>query len=141
MAELKTRVTNKSVAAFIKTVEDKVKRSDSEVLVKLFEKVTKEKAKLWGTSMIGFGMYHYESTKSAQKGDWPLTAFSPRKQNLTIYLMCGCKEYTDLLAKLGKHKTSGSCVYIKKLADVDIGVLEQIIKRSFADMKRKYLKK
>lgn len=138
MGEIKTKVTSKSVPAFLKTVLPLSKRADSLELLKIFEEVTGEKAKLWGTSIVGFGMYHYESTRSSQKGDWPLTGFSPRSQNLTIYIMPGFKEYSDIMEKLGTYKTSVSCLYIKKLADIDIKLLKKLIKRSVADMKKRY---
>lgn len=135
MAELKTKPTKQRAEAFLKTVEPKVKRDDSLVLLKLFEKVTGEKPVMWGTAIVGFGMYHYESTRSAQKGDWPLVAFSPRKQSLTLYVMHG-NEGSELLKKLGKHKASGgSCLYINKLSDVDLKVLAQLIKVSYKRMK------
>lgn len=92
MAELKTKVNNASVTAFINGVTDPVQRADAKTLLALFKKITKEKPKMWGTSIIGFGMYHYQSERSAQEGDWPLTGFSPRKQNLTLYLMLDLKE-------------------------------------------------
>jgi hypothetical protein len=139
MAELKTKVSKASVSTFIKSVEPKEKRSDSLILLKMFEEVTGEKGKLWGTSIVGFGQYHYKSERSTQEGDWPLTGFSPRKQNLTIYIMPGFKEYEPLLKDLGKYKVSGgSCIYIKKLADIDTKILTKLIKRSVADMKKKY---
>ena len=139
MAEIKTKVTKASVKDFIASVPDETKRQDSLVLLKLFKKITGEKAKMWGNAMIGFGLYHYQSERSTQKGDWPLTAFSPRKQNLTLYVMPGFSDLIDLLKKLGKYKLSGgSCLYINKLSDVDMKVLEQIIKKSFLEMKRKY---
>ena len=138
MAELKTKVSNANVKDFLNTIEPESKRQDAFTLLELFEKITGEKAKLWGTSIIGFGQYHYESTRSAQKGDWPLTGFSPRKANLTVYIMPGFKEYQDLLDKLGKYKTSVSCLYIKKLADIDIQILSKIIEKGYTDMKEKY---
>ncbi len=138
MAELKTKVTNNSVTAFIKAVEPEDKRKDSLALLKIFKEATGEKPKLWGTSIVGYGKYHYESERSKQKGDWPLTGFSPRKQNLTIYIMPGFKTYGDLMEKLGKYKTSVGCLYIKKLEDVDTKILTKLIKRSVADMNKKY---
>jgi hypothetical protein len=93
---------------------------------------------MWGASIIGFGMYHYKSERSAQEGDWPLTGFSPRKQNLTLYIMLVFGDYKDLLKKLGKHKTSVGCLYINKLEDVDVAVLKQLIKKSYLAMKKKY---
>jgi hypothetical protein len=139
MAELKTKVTKASPVAFIKAIEDQAKRSDSLALLKLFATATGEKPKIWGTAIIGFGQYHYESERSAQKGDWPLTGFSPRKANLTLYIMPGFKDYGDLMKGLGKYKaSSGSCIYIKRLSDIDTTVLTKLIKRSVADMKKRY---
>lgn len=139
MAELKTQATKRSVPAFIKSLPDAAKRTDSLELLNIFAKATKEKPVLWGTSIIGYGQYHYESERSSQKGDWPLTGFSPRQANLTIYIMPGFKEYGDLLKNLGKFKVSGgSCLYIKRLSDIDTAVLTRLIKRSVADMRRRY---
>lgn len=139
MAEIKTKVNNASVTDFIKSVPDLQKQKDSFVLLKLFKEITGEKPKMWGPSIIGFGKYHYKSERSSQEGDWPLTGFSPRKQNLTLYIMSGASEYKDELKKLGKHKISGgSCLYIKKLEDVDLKVLKQVIKHSFNAMKKKH---
>ena len=92
--------------------------------------------KLWGDSIVGFGEYHYKSERSSQEGDWPLTAFSPRKRNMTVYIMPGFSKYQDLLDKLGAHKTSVSCLYFNKLENIDVKVLKQIIRRSVADMKK-----
>lgn len=123
---------------FINSVTDETKRNDSFKLLGIFTRITGEKPKMWGTSIIGFGQYHYKSERSKQEGDWPLTGFSPRKQNLTLYLMLGPENYSDLLKNLGKHKTSkGSCLYINKLVDVDQKVLENLIKQSFSEMKQK----
>ncbi len=137
MAELKTQLTKASVTAFIQTVPNPQKRKDATALLKLFKEVTKEKPKMWGASIIGFGSYHYKSTKSAQEGYWPLTGFSPRKQNLTLYVMSGFADQKTLLKKLGKHKTSVGCLYINKLEDVDMKVLKQIIKKSVVEMKKR----
>ena len=136
MSELKTKPTDAPADDFINTVEGDTKRADGHTLLKLFTKITGEKPRMWGTSMVGFGMYHYKSERSRQEGDWPLVAFSPRKQNLTLYLTTSPHNYRDLLDKLGKHKTSVGCLYINKLADIDMHVLEQLIKRCFADNKR-----
>ncbi len=138
MAEIKTKVTKASVKDFIDKVPDKEKKQDSLALLKLFQSVTGEKPKMWGTSIIGFGQFHYKSAKSSQEGDWMLTGFSPRKQNLTLYLMSGFADYSALLKKLGKHKTSVGCLYINKLSDIDMGVLRQLIKKSYAAMKKKH---
>ncbi len=135
---IKTLVNDSSVTEFINSVTDETKRNDSFKLLGIFTRITGEKPKMWGTSIIGFGQYHYKSERSKQEGDWPLTGFSPRKQNLTLYLMLGPENYSDLLKNLGKHKTSkGSCLYINKLVDVDQKVLENLIKQSFSEMKQK----
>jgi hypothetical protein len=137
MAELKTKITKASVTDFINKVPDKTKKQDSFALVNLFQKVTGEKPKMWGTSIIGFGSFHYKSEKSSQEGDWLLTGFSPRKQNLTLYIM-SVSNYSELLKKLGKHKTSGGCLYINKLNDIDLSILEQLIRQSFLELRKKY---
>jgi hypothetical protein len=138
MSEIKTQVNDASVADFINALPDEAKRQDSEVLLHLFSKVTGEQPKMWGTSIVGFGKYHYKSERSSQEGDWMLTGFSPRKQNLTLYIMNGFDDYKDLLEKLGKHKISVGCLYINKLADVDLNVLEALVKKSFAAMKKQH---
>lgn len=138
MAELKTKVTKASAKGFIDKISDKTKKQDSLVLLRLFQNITGEKPKMWGASIIGFGSYHYKSERSSQEGNWPLTGFSPRKQNLTLYIMLGFADYSDILKKLGKHKTSVGCLYINKLSDIDIDVLRQLIKKSFLAMKKKY---
>jgi hypothetical protein len=94
--------------------------------------------KMWGTSIIGYGSYHYKSERSAQEGDWPLTGFSPRKQNMSIYIIPGFKKYQAILKKIGKHKTSVSCLYINKLEDIDLKILENMIKDSVKEMKKMY---
>ncbi len=139
MAELKTKKTTASVAAFLAAVEDEQKRKDSQELVKIFEDVTKEKATMWGTSIIGFGQYHYKSERSTQEGDWPLTGFSPRKQNITLYIMAGFSDQRKLLGKIGKHKISGgSCLYINHLSDINVDVLKELIKAGLKVMKERY---
>jgi len=135
MSTPKTVVNNGSVTDFINSVPDEVKKKDSFALLELFTKITGEKPKMWGSSIIGFGQYHYKSERSSQEGDWMLTGFSPRKQNLTLYILHGFDDYSGLLAKLGKHKTSKGCLYINKLADVDMVILEKLISQSFAAMK------
>ncbi|MEK7152878.1 MAG: DUF1801 domain-containing protein [Patescibacteria group bacterium] len=138
MSTPKTTINNASVLDFINAVPDETKRNDSRALLGLFTKITGEQPKMWGPSIIGFGTYHYKSERSKQEGDWMLTGFSPRKQNLTLYIMLGFGGYEDLLKDLGKYKTSVGCLYINKLADVDLAVLEKLIATSFADMKKKY---
>lgn len=138
MSELKTVVNDGDVLAFIESVDNEQRKQDSLALLKIFTKITGEEAKMWGTSIIGFGSYHYKSERSTQEGDWPLTGFSPRKQNLTIYLMNGFDTYVDLLEKLGKYKTSVSCLYINKLRDVDQTVLEDLIRDSYLSMQAQH---
>lgn len=133
---IKTHVNDASVESFLNSIEGETKRQDGFVLLEMYKRATGEVPKMWGSSIIGFGQYHYKSERSTQEGDWPLTAFSPRKQNLTLYVMAGFVDLTDLLEKLGKHKTSTGCLYINKLADVDAAVLEQIIKKSYTESKK-----
>jgi hypothetical protein len=138
MAELKTKATKASAKAYIAAIENEGRRKDGQVLLALFKKITGEKPVMWGTSIIGFGTYHYKSERSSQEGDWPLTGFSPRKQNLTIYIMLGLDDFGSELKKLGKHKRGAGCLYINKLADIEIRVLEKLIKNSVTLMKKKY---
>ena len=135
MSELKTKPTNVSAEVYLQSVEPEGKRQDGLALLSLFRKITGEKGQMWGTAIVGFGMFHYKSERSSQEGDWPLTGFSPRKQNLTLYLMSGFTKHQELLKKLGKHTTSVGCLYIKRLSDVDIDVLTQLIETSFLEMK------
>lgn len=139
MAELKTKITNKNPKDFLNTIVPDQKRLDSFTLLEMFQKVTGEKAVMWGGSIVGFGKYHYKSEKSSQEGNWFLVGFSPRKQNLTLYVLHGNNDNTDLLEKLGKHKTSsgiGGCLYVNKLSDVDLTVLTKLIEKSFQYMKK-----
>lgn len=136
MAEIKTKVTDASVEEFLAGVEHPVRREDSFTVLELMKKITKEEPKMWGTSIVGFGTYHYKYA-SGQEGDWPIAGFSPRKQALTIYLLPGFERDTELMARLGPYKSGVSCLYIKKLADVDMTVLAELIKRSLAPFKKK----
>lgn len=139
MAELKTKKNKASVARFIKDVEDEQKRKDAKKLNQIFKEATGLKPAMWGESIIGYGRYHYKSERSSQEGDWPLTGFSPRKSNISVYIMPGFKEYGDLLKKIGEHKVSkGSCLYIKKLEDIDTNILKKLIKKSVSDMRKKH---
>ncbi len=139
MAELKTKKTKASVLKFLKSLPDAQKRQDSIALHELFSSVTGKKAAMWGTSIVGYGMYHYKSERSSQEGDWPLVAFSPRKQNLTLYLLGAGKQHPDLLKKLGPHTTSVGCLYIKRLSDVNLAVLKQLINKTYQEAKKKLL--
>ena len=138
MSELQTQVNDASVKDFLHAISEETKRQDSFILLDIFTRITGEKSKMWGPSIVGFGQYHYKSERSTQEGDWPLIAFSPRKQNLTLYIMPGFANYQDLLNNLGKHKTSKGCLYINKLADVDQIVLEKLVANAYAEMKRQY---
>ncbi|MEO5887468.1 MAG: DUF1801 domain-containing protein [Anaerolineales bacterium] len=133
--EVKTKVNEASVESFLNTVKDEDVRKDCFEILKLMKQVTKEEPKMWGASIVGFGSYHYKGA-SGREGDWMLTGFSPRKQNLTLYILGGFDSHTDLLKKLGKHKTSVGCLYIKKLEDVDVKVLKELIKKSMEVTKR-----
>lgn len=139
MAEIKTKPVDSDIEEFLMNIEPEKKRKDAIELKKLFDSVFKEKATLWNNNMIGYGSYHYKSDRSSQQGDWPLTAFSPRKQNITVYIMSGALNYKELLSKLGKYKiSSGSCIYINKIEDINLDVLKEIILASVADMKKKH---
>ena len=133
MAEMKTRATRSSVPAFLAKVADSERRRECEVVSALMERVTGERPVLWGSSIIGFGRYAYVY-ESGRSGEWPIVGFSPRKTDLTLYLMPGTAKFPELMAKLGKHRTGKSCLYIKRLSDVDLKVLERLIRKSVEAM-------
>lgn len=137
MAELKTKPTGQDANAFLDSIGDERKRREALTILMLMEKLTESKAQMWGPSIIGFGRYHYRYA-SGREGDWFLTGFSPRKQNLTVYIMSGFTRYDELMAGLGKYKTGKACLYINKLTDIDIKVLEALITESVAYLKSKY---
>lgn len=129
MAELKTKETTASVDSFINSF-DEAKQADAKVILKMLSKATKAEPKMWGTSIVGFGFEHLKYA-SGRELDWFQVGFSPRKQNLTLYVLRGGPEkYADLLSKLGKHSVGKGCLYIKKLSDVDMPVLEELVSRS-----------
>ncbi|MHA2209901.1 MAG: DUF1801 domain-containing protein [Candidatus Thorarchaeota archaeon] len=134
MSENKTKPTDASVEDFLEAVEHPQRREDGLALLEIMKEITEEEPTMWGPSIVGFGSYHYKY-ESGREGDMPITGFSPRKSSLTVYIMSGFEEYTDLLDKLGKHKIGKSCLYINKLADVDKGVLTAIIKKSIKEQK------
>ena len=134
MAELKTKLNDASVDDFLAAYPEETRKDCYEIL-KMMKSAAKAEPKMWGTSIVGFGSYHYKSERSRQEGDWPLTAFSPRKQNLTLYFMTGFDRYGSLLKKLGKHSVSKGCLYIKRLSDVDKKVLKELITESVKVMK------
>ncbi len=135
LAEIKTKQTSQSVEGFINTVKEDQKRTDSFVLLELMKKESGEDAKMWGTSIIGFGNKRYKSPTSGREVDWFLIGFSPRKANLTLYLMINHKEHEDAIKRLGKHKTDGGCIYINKLEDIDLNNLKGIINASLKQIK------
>ena len=134
MAELKTQENDASVDDYLNSVEDEKKREASFRVKELMEDVTGEEARMWGDSIVGFGHYKYKYA-SGREGEWMLVGFAPRKKNLTLYIMSGFDEYDDLLGKLGKHSTGKSCLYIKKLEDVDQDVLRDLVSKSVEHMK------
>ena len=129
MAGVKTQPTGQSVTRFLDAISDPKKRADADALLKLMGRVTGKQAKMWGASIVGFGSYQTDAG-----GEWPLTGFSPRSQNFSIYIMPGFSKYGSLLSKLGKHKTGKSCLYVKRLEDVDTTVLGELIDRSVKQM-------
>lgn len=126
MAENKTKPNELSVELFLESIEDPGRRSDCQTLILLMEGLTGSKPKMWGNSIVGFGKYHYKYA-SGREGDWFLTGFSPRKQNLTLYIMGYLEFYTAILESLGKHKHGKGCLYIKRLEDIDLEVLKTLI--------------
>jgi hypothetical protein len=140
MAENKTKPTKNSVSGFLKKVSDRDRREDCLKVLEIMKDVTGEEPKMWGTSIVGFGRYHYKY-ESGREGEAPLTGFSPRKGDLTLYITTGFEPFSDLMARLGKHKTGKSCLYIKKLADVDLGILKQLVEKSVTRMADKRVQK
>lgn len=141
MAEVKTKPTNLSVSVFINAIPHESRRADAHKLLAIFKKITKAKPVMWGTSIVGFGSYHYTSDRSSQEADWPVVAFSPRSTGLVVYIMPGFTSYVTLLKKLGTYKTSVSCLYIKKMSDINEAVLATLIAKSVKDMKKKHVTK
>ena len=137
MAELKTKLNDASVEKFLNSVPDEMKRNDCFTILRLMKKITKSEPKMWGSSIVGFGTYHYKY-ESGREGDWFLTGFSPRKQNLTLYIMSGFNKYDELMKKLGKYKTGKSCLYINSLEDVDKKELKALITETFKYMSKRY---
>ena len=137
MAEPKTKQNNASVTTFLGAIEDKQQRSDARKLSSMMRAATGSRAKMWGASIVGFGRYHYKYA-SGHEGDCFVAGYSPRKQSFSIYVMAGFSGCEKLMAKLGKHKTGKSCLYIKRLDDVDEAVLMKLIDKSAKYMQRKY---
>ena len=137
MAELKTKKTSASVEAFLKRVADPQQREDCFTVLQMMKEATGLKPKMWGSSMVGFGSFHYKYP-TGREGEWFITGFSPRKGNLSIHIMAGCARYGELLRKLGKHKTGVACLYVKQLTDIDLGVLKDLVKESFEHVCKSY---
>jgi hypothetical protein len=137
MADMKTKPTKKSVEEFLNEIEDPKRKEDCYTLLGLMKEATREEPKMWGENMVGFGTYHYKY-ESGREGDYFLTGFSPRKSNLTLYMLSGFRGYEDLLAKLGKHKSSQSCLYLKSLKDIDLGVLLELIIKTSREISTRY---
>ncbi len=136
MAELKTKQTDASVDKFLASIKDEGRRKDCLALVRRMTRATKSEPKMWGKSIVGFGTYHYVYA-SGREGDWMMMGFSPRKQNLTLYILPGLDAFAPLLKKLGPHSRGGACLYIKRLEDLDLKVLETILAEAVAALKKK----
>jgi Domain of unknown function (DU1801) len=134
MAELKTKKTEASVEEFLNSITDEQRREDCFAIVEMMKKATKAEPKMWGTAIVGFGHYHYKYA-TGRESDWFQIGFSPRKQDLTLYFCDGVERQPELLSQLGKHKIGKSCLYIKRLADLDLKVLTQMIQNSVAQVK------
>jgi hypothetical protein len=137
MAELKTKPTEQSVEQFLQGVSPEQKRRDCLTLAELMREITGSEPRMWGNNMVGFGSYHYKYA-SGREGDYFLTGFSPRKQNLTVYIMAGFDRYGDLMQRLGKYTTGKSCLYVKRLADIDLPTLKELIRQSVNTMTQTY---
>ena len=137
MAELKTKKTDASVEAFLEKTTEGERKSDCLAVLKLMKQATKAEPRMWGTAIVGFGSYHYKGA-SGREGDWLVTGFSPRKQNLTLYIMPGFERFDPLMKKLGKFKAGGSCLYLKRLSDIDVKVLKELVAESVRHMKATY---
>ena len=137
MAAIKTKENNGDVLAFLNSVEHDKRRTDSLKVLEMMSEITGETPKMWGSSIVGFGSYHYKY-ESGREGDFFLTGFSPRKQSMTLYIMPGFGRYQELIEKLGKHKTGKSCLYVNKLEDVDETILKELISMSVEYMNNKY---
>lgn len=137
MAENKTRATNASVSEFLSGIEDPQQRSDLKKVAAMMRRATGKRARMWGPSIVGYGSYHYRY-ESGREGDFMITGYAPRKQAMAIYILPGFERFADLMAKLGKYKTGKSCLYIKRLADVDERILERLIREAVKYMREHY---
>ena len=137
MAEAKTKPTKASVTQFLNEIPDPARRADCFTVAQMMEEITGSKPQMWGESIVGFGSYHYKYA-SGQEADWPLMGFSPRKRDLTLYLMPGFQQHKDLMAQLGKHSTGVSCLYIKRLSDLHLPTLKKLIRDSVKRSKKAF---
>ncbi len=137
MAELKTKPNQQSVKDFLNSIKDQQKRADCFAVLETMKSISKEQPVMWGSSIVGFGTYHYKYN-SGREGDWMKIGFSPRKEAITLYIMSGFSEYESLLKKLGKHKTGKACLYIKKLPDINLDILEELIRQSINSVTKRY---
>lgn len=138
MAEIKTHRTGVSADALIGAIADEGRREDCRALLELMQRATGVAPEVWSSGLIGFGTYHYKSTRSRQEGDWFPVGFASRKAAITVYLGVSLDEVTELLGRLGKHTTGKGCIYVKRLADVDLAVLEQLVRETYASTMRTY---
>jgi hypothetical protein len=139
MAELKTKLNNANVAEFINSFADtEQKRKDGFELLKFMQNSTGYEPKMWGASIIGFGMYHYKSERSKQEGDWPLVGFSPRKTAISLYIYSGCAGQKELLEQLGKFKMGKGCIYVKKLSDINLEIVGKLMQSTILFLQEKY---
>jgi Domain of unknown function (DU1801) len=137
MAEPKTKKSRASVAAFLAAVPDPERRKDARAVAALLRRVTGERAVLWGTNIVGFGTYHYKYA-SGREGDWPVAAFAPRADRISVYVTCELSRHRELLARLGKHSKGKGCLHIRRLADVDPDVLEELVRSAVAEVRARY---
>jgi hypothetical protein len=135
MPEIKTKATKQSVAKFLAAIPDDTRRADCQKIAEMMAKVTKAEPVMWGTAIVGFGDWHY-TYKNGGGNEWFMVGFAPRKKEISVYLMGGLKDHAELLAKLGKHKLGGGCLYINKLDDVDFAVLTKMVKAAVAKLKK-----
>jgi hypothetical protein len=134
MAEAKTKPTGEKFEDFLKRIPDAERREDCFAIAKMMEEITGEKPKMWGPSIVGFGSYHYKYA-SGREGDWPVTGFSPRKKDLTVYIMMGFEKHDEMMRQLGRHSTGKSCLYIKRLSDLHVPTLKKLIKTSVKQLR------
>lgn len=134
--QLKTRVNDADVGAFL-DAQPEERRADIDRICEIMEQVTGEPARMWGKTIVGFGSYHYRY-ESGREGEWMLTGFSPRKRDLTLYIMSGFEAHPEIVGRLGKFRTGRSCLYVKRLSDIDVEVLQQLIEASVATMRERY---